>query len=606
MAGDDFLSGHGKSRLGFLPGDSACVGLTATPHLLWDSRLHDGATLPKDGAAHGGNVYGVGDDLTNEGSGPSPEFDLGCLVYEHLYGGAWQAEAYKTLDWPNSLGTSGSPPFPADWDDFGGNPCDGGGMTFMVAIGETMRLYEEDGTLSNLDPDGYLDVEMYSNNTTDINAPKVAFTAVGSFDRYLGDKNDVTISGFMEIDLLAMYGLSVWDEEDPWGNHFQVENMLFTMHIDPVERRVYAWRNTDLILRLTWDDDYHLSASGDVNGSCRDDFIDPAGVVNRFLAALAPFGPHTSFGGLGVAYNPLKGAAIFRGCPPSSEDMTTWHSYWFPGGDQPPRTRQYAVRRPYPGGDGTAPHSYELTVPSGGYTEAGFSIRPTGSGPLCGLQFDVTTGDVIRVEVGGEGGYYQVLSGSPVPGAGGWPDGGDGGPSALAGFTGAGGGGSTRIYLNGTLMAIIAGGGGTARRKRKSNGALSSIDSTAAGTAGDPYLTVDGNDAPHANGGKGATGAAPGAAGPGGNPGSGSDGGDGPTNSYSDATYWYSGPGGAGGGYFGGGSGGGAGTALPAGAGAGSHWFHANVRDITTGAAGPTHTAQGVDGQGNYVDVYLG
>jgi hypothetical protein len=73
------------------------------------------------------------------------------------------------------------------------------------------------------------------------------------------------------------------------------------------------------------------------------------------------------------------------------------------------------------------------------------------------LLLPVTAGDVLTIDVGGGGLKPSSFSDG---GSGGWPDGGAGGIGTNVGYAGGGGGGSTRVYLNGTLVAVAGASGG--------------------------------------------------------------------------------------------------------------------------------------------------
>lgn len=73
--------------------------------------------------------------------------------------------------------------------------------------------------------------------------------------------------------------------------------------------------------------------------------------------------------------------------------------------------------------------------------------------------FSVVNGDIIKVIVG-RGGRFANGTGR-VGGLGGYPDGGNGGASDTSVVAvGAGGGGSTRVYINDVLVAVAGAGGG--------------------------------------------------------------------------------------------------------------------------------------------------
>lgn len=81
-----------------------------------------------------------------------------------------------------------------------------------------------------------------------------------------------------------------------------------------------------------------------------------------------------------------------------------------------------------------------------------------GGGAYVAFDLIVASGDIIKLEVG-QRGHAPLADG--VAGLGGWPDGGTSGTvSAASGFFNSGGGGSTRVYLNGTLVGVAGAGGG--------------------------------------------------------------------------------------------------------------------------------------------------
>ena len=118
--------------------------------------------------------------------------------------------------------------------------------------------------------------------------------------------------------------------------------------------------------------------------------------------------------------------------------------------------------------------SHTVSVPGGGTTDVLITLvggggasgtHPSkqvngggGNGGDLELVLECSDGDVLDFEVG-QGGQAQ-LSASGPGGAGGWPDGGDGGHPNFTNTGNGGGGGSTRLYLNSTLLAVAAGGGG--------------------------------------------------------------------------------------------------------------------------------------------------
>lgn len=106
-------------------------------------------------------------------------------------------------------------------------------------------------------------------------------------------------------------------------------------------------------------------------------------------------------------------------------------------------TKQYAIAL-WGAGAGAGRYS-GTTYQSGG---GGFTL----------LRVNLTAGDVLTVEVG-QGGGPGIGAGTIQGGYGGWPDGGWG---ARGDVQGGGGGGSSRVWLNGTLLAVAGAGGGAA------------------------------------------------------------------------------------------------------------------------------------------------
>jgi len=90
-----------------------------------------------------------------------------------------------------------------------------------------------------------------------------------------------------------------------------------------------------------------------------------------------------------------------------------------------------------------------------GSVGASGGFRGSGGGGWTHLVIDVQEGDVVEIYTG-EGGGTSVAN--VEGGEGGWPDGGNG--SRAGSIVGGGGGGSSRVYVNGTLVAIAGGGAG--------------------------------------------------------------------------------------------------------------------------------------------------
>ena len=108
-----------------------------------------------------------------------------------------------------------------------------------------------------------------------------------------------------------------------------------------------------------------------------------------------------------------------------------------------PATKRYRIAM-WAGGGGSGRYSSPGSYVSGASGHVIFEI-------------DLVAGDTLSIEVGGGG---QAGRSSPVAegGLGGWPDGGYG---VRGDEYPGGGGGSSRVYLNGTLLAVCGAGGGS-------------------------------------------------------------------------------------------------------------------------------------------------
>jgi hypothetical protein len=191
-----------------------------------------------------------------------------------------------------------------------------------------------------------------------------------------------------------------------------------------------------------------------------------------------------------------------------------------------------------------------------------------GGGGYTYLEVPVTAGDQVIVQVGGRGEYHNQQRSA----VGGWPDGGRG---SYGDGIGAGGGGSSRLWLNGTLIGVAGGGGagsGYDGNGGAGGGATGENSSTASGGSGGSQTAggVDRSDtAQVAKQGKNilAVGMNGQTGGDGGTPLNASTGDDG---------------GGGGGGYWGGGGGGGDSQA----GGGGSGFIHSSAAGVTTAGVG--------------------
>ncbi|AFU86560.1 putative lectin-like domain protein [Caulobacter phage CcrRogue] len=131
---------------------------------------------------------------------------------------------------------------------------------------------------------------------------------------------------------------------------------------------------------------------------------------------------------------------------------------------------------------------------SGGYyaNGSGNANKFGGAGGYTNARFMVDVGDIITVEVG-QGGRVPTGSGTTASagGLGGWPDGGFGAINSGAAWVApGGGGGSTRIYKNGDLVAVAGGGGGATGFYSGGNGggALGMASTDASSGAGGTQL----------------------------------------------------------------------------------------------------------------------
>lgn len=324
----------GITRLGGVPGMAACVGL-GEPIILWDTRNHDGTSLELTD-----ELYPAGDPIVNEGVGlPDPTvWDLDVEVFGTDL--RWYATAYKTVDWPNSYATSGTNP-PTDWDDLGGPP-DQGGFTMMFAVGPWAPSADDP-----TEYDGYIEVDIYSN---EVSPGDLSLGLDGIFyhDGAIGDAPSAAEWGSVVEQYFngsAYYWSWLPDRPDLDGEYVDLEPAkLITVHWDPATKMSTMWHDTTL-QKIAWldrpspnpisprgEDQYIGADYSDV----RDTFGDASDVISRLFTFFGIFGPTLGFPGVGTAYYPIRGFALFRGCAPSSEDLTEWQSYWFDTGTPTP------------------------------------------------------------------------------------------------------------------------------------------------------------------------------------------------------------------------------------------------------------------------------
>ena len=230
-----------------------------------------------------------------------------------------------------------------------------------------------------------------------------------------------------------------------------------------------------------------------------------------------------------------------------------------------------------------------------------YASKGGGGGYLAG-SLPVVAGDLIEIRVGqgGQGGV-STPTGSRIGGLGGWPDGGSGSTQGHPVYMG-GGGGSTRLYKNGVLMAIAGAGGGSGLGDTNINGG------GGGGLDGVGGMTSPGNVTADFNGnnyrGRGASQTAGGTnsqqptyAGASLKGGDGFNAGAGQTA----ASSLNPGAGAGGGGGYYGGAGSSTTNGWPPGAGGGSSWTHASVTNVINTAA-PTTANTGAAANNNDID----
>lgn len=592
----DFAKQHHIRMVGALPGGNYGCGL-GDPWILWDTRTYDGSSLILAGA---GSTYPAGDQLINQGIG-GDKWDLDVETVVDSTTGAFQIIPYKTLNWPNDFATSGTN-HPTTWDDVGGKYCDAGGVTWMIAIG-VFAAMDDDG-----DRQGYIESDI-------ILRDGLIFETTGIF--FWDDWISIPGGDSIWHSFYGIYPAEDFIEHYPGdvqldGTYLQIENKLLVVHWDPLNNQAWKWINTERY-KHQWMEDAPgspLAPLGDeqslfVQYPC-DENEGGDGPATEVFIYQGDAGRFATPPPLGAGWNPMRGVAMFRGDPPCQADIDEWYDYFF--GDGLPGHPLVIEGPTYERNSiaDTASHSEDYIVPSGDWSAARVAVNPAVS-PWCRgqsgrvtVEIPVVAGDTITIELGGRGGNFSN-------GAGGWPDGGQGGVSAAAGNYGAGGSGSTRLYKNGVLMAIVAGSGGGCYGGNTPGTISSLLGGSEGGGYGDNLVTVNGrngraNSLESGLAGLGATSAAVGAGGWGSGAGSGSTGGTGEASTYTSGSQRRSGGGGGGGGLFGGGGGGAGSSSLPGGGGAGSHWFHAsttadqyqvkNALGTITAAVGTSATAQ--------------
>jgi len=172
-------------------------------------------------------------------------------------------------------------------------------------------------------------------------------------------------------------------------------------------------------------------------------------------------------GGIGVHAIPgvqpmVFGVAVFRG-EPSKEDLAYWRNFWFPPG-------QVEADLPYPNSvivgnydrtPGDPPATHTITVPANTYSvlcnitpSLAHFVRNPGINRVV-IEVSCQPGDQVQLIAGNRGSRWQSDGG-----VGGNPDGGNAGINIFNGYYGLSGSGSSRVLLNGQLVAVIGGSGG--------------------------------------------------------------------------------------------------------------------------------------------------
>jgi hypothetical protein len=589
-ADPDYLVQTGRTVGTFGGAQNGC-GL-GEPWILWDTRNHDGTSMigGPDGA------YPYGDMLVNEGIG-GDKWDLPIEIGRES-NGSYFFFPYKTLNWPNSFGTSGTN-HPTSWEDLGGNYCDAGGITYMVVLGKFGYDYERAersgyvegpiilrGQVPGSDPPGYESLYFQTNHIFYFHDWRDGAETIPIWYNFFG---------IFPCDAFLEY---LPDKPLEDESQISIEYTMFTMHWDPQNRRAYLWINRDLF-EVPWLEEPNTNPLptppgatdpyGDnvqwwnMEGDCETNACGDDPALQTFIYQ-GDAGPFATPPPVGVPWDPMRAVAMFRGAGPCQDDIDYWYDYFLGSPEESYLTAgEGFIGRVDSGGTTlvhTEPHSHTISFPEVEFSRIRIIVAPARGGRSqaylsiggVGVEFDCTNDDEVVVELGGQGGEANS-GGTITAGAGGWPDGGDGGPSLLAPYKGGGGGGSTRIYKNGVLMAIVAGAGGGCYG---GNPPTQGVGGSAGGVYGDNLTTtVGGNGISLAGlGGGGGTASGPGlAGGAGATDGSGSQGGDGAAST-APGTNYRSGGGGGGGGLFGGGGGGAGASLQPGGGGAGSHWFH--------------------------------
>lgn len=415
-----------------------------------------------------------GDAIPNLGS--HPDADLAVIVYSDPIDGNGNSNDYmvaaargNTYDIPGNPGMIVS-----SWEELGGDPGDAP-FTLLVAMGwRSLTAYE---LITNVPTEAFNRFHMRIANSVTFANPDFEW--------------DVSLFGVTNLAVRA---------ENAAGTYLLAQVVQRNGTLDSKTLAPSARDDTFVLYFITVDPAYGGGCIGRYNddGEITGETLlfggastsTPIDVTDgpALLAAIPT--PHIDFY-LDLLYSgscvigqpwPVVGAGFFRG-EPSPDDLAEWHAYWFPGNYRattPPFLNRMAVGDPtkavYVAGEGQrgpldTPPTAQLVVPadtpivhvtilpaSGWYAGRDFTFDDEGVGMAeTVIEIPVVEGDVLDFEVGNRG-----TQRSDELGVGGLPDGGQAGFNNTSGKWGASGGGSSRIWKNGSLIAHIGAGGANA------------------------------------------------------------------------------------------------------------------------------------------------
>lgn len=539
------------SRLGTQPAVPVTLGL-GDPVLLYDSR----------------DIASIADPVPNQGTAGSA-FDMVSTAGTPDVGEVASIGGRFPSTFPVS---------PLSWDLLGGDACDAP-LTWMVAYGTTSP-----GVL----------------------VPTTSCLAQFEFnDEAMVLQAEARRTSSTPLTPDVLYGGNYINGDiarDPDTSGFDFSCTLVTTTWDPRTSQGYGWMGTTPVIPVDNNGFPAVLGRGGNTPCLLADWGDQIDNLDGGFAGISAATRHP-----GTAFQGIVGVALFRGMPLEGE-LQAWVDYWYPPGLM---FQGDAALVDITRTGTTTPHSYVFEVPEDAGPYMSMIVFPAGghkdgnlgSASAYGMALLIDAGDEIEFQLGGMGSDWTT-------GAGGWPDGGQGGLNIGNGFYGGGGGGSTKIYKNGVLVAHLGGGGGHSNWPDSFSGVRKGAGEfgNAGGEPGVPGVNAHGNGIGAGEGrpsfsssfGNGfaatisAAGAASGALSHSGSAGSGSTGGTGGSHdAFVDGTV--SGGGGGGGGYFGGGGGGmniegspGSDIAqIPGGfGGGGSSWYDSSVITLTDAASG--------------------